>query len=114
MDEARQFPITSAKGLKLNESQKSEAQKELHLQIYHSSKLSTGVEERYRFSNYIIDPNHRSFNEVITFLGYVIEFKNSLQRRIRIKKIDSSKTDQAITTLNFGLCHLNDKIIQAA
>ena len=107
-----QFPIISAQDLRLDDSQKSEAQKESHLQVHHSNKLSSEVEEHYRFSNYVIDPNYRSFSKVIRILAYVIKFKNSLQQRIKNNAIKSSKGGQAATTLNDS--HLNNEEIQAA
>lgn len=77
----KEFPISSAENLKLDEFQSSEAQKESQIQIHHTNKLPEEMAERYEYSKYIIDPNHRNFSCVVRILGYVIKFCNKLLKR---------------------------------
>ena len=52
------FPIKSAQNLKLNTSEIEEIQKETQIQVHHTSSLpGKELEERYKFSCYLIDPN---------------------------------------------------------
>ena len=76
------FPIKSAQELKLNSSELEEIQKETQIQIHHTESLpSKEIEERYKFSNYLLDPNYRSFSSVIRIMAYVIRFCNLLRRK---------------------------------
>ena len=48
--------------------------------------IPTEVEECYKFSNYVIDPNRRSFHAVVRILGYVIKFIQCLKHQFFTKQ----------------------------
>ena len=77
------FPVRSAQDLKLDESELSQLQKESYLQIHHAETTfpSQELHKRYKFSNYLINPNHRSFSCVVRILAYVIRFCNRLLKK---------------------------------
>ena len=50
------------------------------------SQVPEQVRERYEFSNYLVDPNHRSFQQVIRIVAFVIKFVRVLQSKVKGKK----------------------------
>eukprot|EP00111_Clytia_hemisphaerica_P006990 TCONS_00020277-protein len=78
-----EFPTNTAKDLRLSQKDIAEVQKERQYQLHHIIQLPDAVQERYQYSNYVIDPNHRDFSSVIRILGYVIRFINILRTKQR-------------------------------
>ena len=62
LDQA-QFPMSSPTEIKLNESDEVKIEAEVHLAD--QVKVSTNVRHRYVFSDYLIDPNKKSFTKVV-------------------------------------------------
>ncbi|XP_066912130.1 uncharacterized protein [Clytia hemisphaerica] len=79
-----EFPTNTAKDLRLSQKDIAEVQKERQYQLHHIIQLPDAVQERYQYSNYVIDPNHRDFSSVIRILGYVIRFINILRTKQRV------------------------------
>ena len=75
-----QFPIQSAKDLKLTEHQISEVEKERSIQAHHvsvsnlSKTLLDEMKKRYEFSLYLVDPLKHSFTVIVRIMAYVIKF----------------------------------------
>ncbi|XP_057310088.1 uncharacterized protein LOC130648085 [Hydractinia symbiolongicarpus] len=110
-----QFPAKSVEEVKLDNNEKSDLRKEMILssdiiQFPHSdldngvverktevfnSKLiakrnvPTEVLERYKFSDYLLDPNFTRFNTVIRIVAYVIRFIRNLKEKMRSKVIQN-------------------------
>lgn len=89
------FPIKSSKDLRLSASEVEEVQNETQIQVHHTECLPVkDLEERYKFSNYLLDPNYRSFTAVVRIMAYVIRFCNLL----RFKKNSTSTSKQDLTS----------------
>ncbi|XP_066920590.1 uncharacterized protein [Clytia hemisphaerica] len=100
------FPIKSAKELKLTEREMEEVQKEVQINIHHAECPTKEFEKRYTFSNYLLDPNYRSFTKVTRIMAYVIRyFKN-----LRSKKYSTSTPNIVIKEVP----QLTDEEISAA
>ena len=61
-----------------------------HINIH----LPDAFQERYQFSNYVIDPNLREFSSVIRILGYVYRFINNT--RMKQRTFSTNLTDLEI------------------
>ena len=98
-----EFPVKTAQELKLSESEVLEFQKECHYQIHHvTTRIPSDVQERYDFSKYLIDPNHRSFTSVVRIMAIVMTFCNIMKNRLLIKPSDTKQSkDNLSTSLNF-------------
>ena len=99
------FPVQNASELNLSNAQVSEVQKESTINVQQSLVLFTTVpeevQERYEFSQYLIDPNLHSFRNVVRILAYVMRFCSRLQRRIKgefLKQSCHELTDDEIST----------------
>ena len=79
-------------------------------------RIDKEIQLRYRFSNYLIDPNRFRFRKVVRILGLVLTFLQKISKNInRIqKKIKSVTRDRVIyqkfwniTEINFSLPLVN-------
>ena len=61
--------------------------------------ISTEVQECYRFSNYLVDPNRRSFYTVVRILGFVLKFIQSLKNQC-FKKQQHMQYEPAVPELS--------------
>ena len=96
-----EFPVKTAQELRLTESEVSEFQKECHHQIHHvRTSIPSEVQERYTFSKYLVDPNHRSFTSVVRIMAAVMKFCNNMKKRLFFKPSDTKQSDINSTTLN--------------
>ena len=83
------FPIKTAKDLRLSQKEMAEVQKETQYQVHHVNVvLPDAIQERYIFSDYLIDPNNRNFMTVTRILGYVYRFINNARSKERITCIN--------------------------
>ena len=72
------------------------------------------VKERYKFSNYIIDPNKFRFRKVIRILALVMLFIKNLKRKIQIKEgryIPNSKNEIQNHNINIPKEFWNEKYL---
>lgn len=92
-----QFPIKSAENLKLSDSEISEVNKEV--QIFHINNKE--FKKRSTHSNYLIDPNHRSFSTVIRILAYVIKFCNITRKKSSSKSTQLTNDEIHLAELYF-------------
>ena len=78
------FKMSTAEELRLNETEISEANKEHKVQVHHNKPIiPEDVQNRYTFSKYLIDPNHRTFSSVVRILAYVMRYINILSDRVK-------------------------------
>ena len=84
------FPAKSAKEVILINEEMQEVKKESLLderEIVHlnrtSKKVPVDVMERYHYSSYLIDPNHRNFQMVVRIMAIVIKFVKILKQRVK-------------------------------
>ena len=85
------FPTTSIKNLKLDDSQIKEANKETYPQqstFVSETKVPAEVKKHYTFLHYLIDPNVHNFTKVIRIMTYVMKFI----RLVLTRRIDPSKS----------------------
>ena len=87
-----EFPIKSAGQLKLNETEISEVHKESHIQVHDTTFKPNETQARYKFSKYLVDPNHRSFRKSVRILEYILRFCNHLLKKT--KPTDSKQLSQ--------------------
>jgi len=93
------FPIKSAENLKLNQSEMEEIQKETQIQTHHADCFPLKeLEERYEFSSYLLDPNYRSFTNVVRIMAYAIRFCNRLLHKKTSTSISNVLIDEEITS----------------
>ena len=94
------FPTMSVDEIALNNKDNEAASKELyqtdpiadfHIQIYSTSALDL-IKERYKFSNYMIDPNYRRFHTVIRILSLALLFIRNMQRDVARRKKGEPKS----------------------
>ena len=86
-----EFPTKSAGQLKLNSIEMSEVRKETHMLIHLTSFQPEDIQARYKFSKYVVDPNHRSFSKSVRILGYVLRFCNLLLKKTKQTKFTGSR-----------------------
>ena len=91
-----QFPMCSAEELKLTETQLSDVQRESRIQVLHAAKkIPNEVEERYKFSNYLLDPNrHVNFATITRIMAYVMRFCHNS----RCKKIQDRNLNEELSS----------------
>eukprot|EP00111_Clytia_hemisphaerica_P007088 TCONS_00020586-protein len=90
------FPIQSAQDLRLSASDTNEVEKERMVPIkyvstYHTMNL---VQQRYKFSQYLIDPNRHRFSTVIRIFAYVRRYSKTLFNRSKDKSSSKSSNQQ--------------------
>ena len=68
------FPTMTADQIKLNNNEIAQAKTELVFSVDQFKTLKDLLLERYNFSNYLIDPNHRTFEKVIRILAIALKF----------------------------------------
>ena len=91
-----EFPVKTATDLRLSQKDFAEVQKEIQYQVHHINfELPNAVQERYHYSNYLIDPNHRYFSSVIRILAYVYRFINNIRTKKRNFSINPTNTEIA-------------------
>ena len=78
-----QFPAMSASEIKLNNNDLTKAKAELIFSFDHIATLKDTLMERYTFSNYVIDPNLRAFQQVVRILALVFKFIRSTKERVQ-------------------------------
>ena len=64
---------------------------EISTEIYHSNcnisnRVLSEVEERYQYSNYIIDPNKHKFTTMCRILAFIQKFITNLKQSIKTSK----------------------------
>ena len=107
------FPVKCAEDLKLSESDITEVQKESQFQIHHTEDNLAEVKSRYEFSNYLIDPNYRSFNQVVRILAYVMRFCRNARKQKVIRNLSPSLNNDEITAAeNYYFKKASDEIRQ--
>lgn len=89
--EKEEFPVKSIKDLRLSSKEKDQHDEEsLQIEspentnhnIYSTQNVPSEVEERYRFNNYVIDPNKFRLQKVIRILAIVILFIKNLKKKV--------------------------------
>ena len=89
--EEEEFPVKSIKDLRLSSKEKDQHDEEslqiespenINHNIYNTQNVPSEVEERYRFNNYIIDPNKFRLKRVIRILAIVILFIKNLKKKV--------------------------------
>ena len=96
------FPIMSAKELRLSQAEMAEIHKEMQYQVHHIQiKLPDEVQERYQFSNYLIDPNYRDFSSVIRILAFVYRFINNTRMKQRVLSSNPTKEEISLAETYF-------------
>ena len=89
-EEKENFPMKQINQLKLQETEMKEIQNEIPLnssrnkesEVFHylsekqNKNIPTEVNERYVFSNYLIDPNRHRFATIVRIMAYVLKFIN--------------------------------------
>ena len=107
------FPIKSAENLKLTESDMTEVQKESHFQIHHTEANLSEVRRRHEFSKYLIDPNHRTFSQVVRILANVMRFCHNIRVRKADRNLSPTLTNDEITAAeNYYFRKASDEIRQ--
>ena len=99
--DSSEFPTKSAQDLKLSESDLTEVHKESHIQIHHTEVNFDEVQERYKFSKYLIDPNYRSFGYVVRILAYVMRFCCNVRKEKTERNLSTIFTDDEITAAEY-------------
>ena len=98
-----EFPMKSAQDLRVTESDIKEIDKERTILVHHASKLPDLIQlakQRYQFSKYLIDPNHRRFSVTVRILAYVIRFCKSFISKWKQKKTLIVQTSKSLILSN--------------
>ena len=105
-----EFPTYTVAEVKINNSQLDEVKKETFniFNIHYTKKIPDEVQQRYRFSNYVIDPNKFNFNKVIRILSFVLKFIRQLKRNVSQRASIKSSPSQA------DVCILDDQSLKEA
>ena len=106
------FPIKSAGQLKLNETEISEVHKESHIQVHHTTFQPNETQARYKFSKYLVDPNHRSFTKSVCILGYVLRFCNHLLKKTKPTDPKQLSQDEISTAERYYYQKATSEVIQ--
>ena len=80
----------------------------------HAKKISMELENRYEFSNYLIDSNKFRFRKVVRILALIMLFIKSLKKKIQIKKgkcIKNSNIETHDRNKNIPKEFLNEKYL---
>ena len=82
------FPTKTVDEIKLSASEALEAAKEVIplIEVNMTDSERDYVYDRYRFSDYIIDPNLHSFQQVKRLLAIVIRYTQVLRQRVEVKR----------------------------
>ncbi|XP_066916103.1 uncharacterized protein [Clytia hemisphaerica] len=90
------FPIKSAQDLRLSASDTNEVEKERMVPIKYVSTHHTMnlVQQRYKFSQYLMDPNRHRFSTVIRIFAYVRRYSKTLFDRSKDKSSSKSSNQQ--------------------
>ncbi|XP_066935302.1 uncharacterized protein [Clytia hemisphaerica] len=90
------FPIKSAQDLRLSASDTNEVEKERMVPIKYVSTHHTMnlVQQRYKFSQYLVDPNRHRFSTVIRIFAYVRRYSKTLFNRSKDKSSSKSSNQQ--------------------
>ena len=84
-----QFPFSTVEEIKLSSSEKGEVKKEkviendvniAHIGVTHVPKE---VEPRYKFSNYLVNPNRFKFSTVVRIVGLVLLFLHNCAKKAK-------------------------------
>ena len=91
------FPIKSVTDLKLSDQQLNEINKEQNIQYYHIKSLDETM-ERYKFSNYLLDPNRHKYSTIIRIMAIVFKYFHILLNRVRsgIRKLPINKEPSTV------------------
>ncbi|XP_066933763.1 uncharacterized protein [Clytia hemisphaerica] len=98
-----EFPIKSAQDLKVTDSDIKEIDKERTILVHHASTTPDPIQlakQRYQFSKYLIDPNHRRFSITVRILAYVIRFCKSFISKWKQKKTLIVQTSKPLILSN--------------
>ena len=109
--EETEFPLLTINDIILTCKEKSEANKEKVLTEFESSKLEREtclhanyvpkeVEERYKFSRYIINPNKHRFRTVVKILALAFLFIKKLNDRCKKRKLKFLNVQEHIVQTN--------------
>ena len=113
-DEAT-FPTLTSEEISLNAQETQEMKKELkncddtttttYTADVHKKKVPDEVLERYKFSNYLIDPNLRRFDTTVRIVAFIFRFINKLKKARQVSyqqstlsKIKVILTDKELKT----------------
>jgi len=111
-----QFPMCSAEELKLSETQLSDVQRESPIQVHHAvKKIPNEVEERYKFSNYLLDPNrHVNFATITRIMAYVMRFcHNSRHKKPQDRNLNTKLSNtELIAAEKYFLQKASDEVRQ--
>ena len=92
-DESK-FPMLSAKEISLNNQETQSMKHEVQVNVFkptftnktyygkNTKALNESILMRYKFSDYIIDPNRHRFKVVIRIMAFVMKFINKLRQRV--------------------------------
>ena len=78
--DSSKFPILSPDEIKLSDADIKHVNIETKAHVLRYQKIPEEVRERYKFSNYLIDPNQHSFTKVVRILAFVQRFCNNARR----------------------------------
>ena len=95
-----QFPIKSSDDLKVSDSDIKEIDKERTILVHHSRTMPDQAklyQQRYTFSDYLIDPNRHKFSHVIRILAYMIRFCSKLISTIRKSQLKQDQSEMLLT-----------------
>ena len=89
-----EMPIQSVNEILLNHDEMDEVKKEVpckvpethtihSIQIVPGRKLPEKINERYTFSNYVIDPNKHRFKVIVHIVAIIMKFINNTRNKVR-------------------------------
>ncbi len=103
------FPSMTVDEIVLSNKEKEMASKELyqvdpninhHTEIYTASSRDL-IKERYKYSNYLIDPNYRRFHTVLRIFALVLLFIRNMQRDVIRRKSGEVKNTVQLTLQDY-------------
>ena len=117
------FPSLTVEEIALSTKETEEASKEIqidpniHDRLFYTDSEAVSTREllkaRYLYSDYLIDPNYRSHNEVIRILAIIYTFIRTLQHEVSrsrsgvVKIKNSSKSSEGLVFIS------NDSLVEA-
>ena len=122
-----EFPVMTVDEVKLDSSCLSDLSKEylkgdagdivwsdmlkskIEAATHHAKGLSNGLEDRYQFSKYVIDPNKFRFRKVVRVLALVMLFVEKLLKCVETKR---SQQPKSIPTVHNHVCNLGDLFVE--
>ena len=89
-DQKVNFPIEKIENIILSAKEKSEANKEkiLECDAFYAKHVPNKVEDRYKFSKYLLNPNKYRFRTVLRFVGLVFLFIKKLSDKCLKRKLE--------------------------